>query len=65
MLEPDIQKNLISFLEDELSISNDSISLALRHQQFPFASLPMLLWQYGLISLSQLDSIFDWLEINT
>jgi hypothetical protein len=22
----------------------------------------MILWQYGLISLGQLDKIFDWLE---
>lgn len=24
--------------------------------------LPMILWQYGLITLEQLDLIFDWLE---
>jgi hypothetical protein len=24
--------------------------------------LPMILWQYGLVTLEQLDRIFDWLE---
>jgi len=24
--------------------------------------LPMLLWQYGLVTIEQLDRIFDWLE---
>ncbi|MFM7560795.1 DUF2949 domain-containing protein, partial [Cylindrospermopsis raciborskii] len=25
---------------------------------------PMLLWQYGLIDLQQLEKIFDWLAEN-
>jgi hypothetical protein len=25
-------------------------------------SLPMVLWQYGLVTLEQLDKIFDWLS---
>jgi Protein of unknown function (DUF2949) len=24
--------------------------------------LPIILWQYGLVTLSQLNQIFDWLE---
>jgi hypothetical protein len=24
--------------------------------------LPMVLWQYGLVTLDQLDKIFDWLS---
>jgi hypothetical protein len=24
--------------------------------------VPMILWQYGLVTLEQLDRIFDWLE---
>ncbi len=64
MLEPHIQKKFISFLQEELFLSHDSISLVLRHQNSPFSSFPMLLWQYGLITLAQLDLIFDWLEIH-
>jgi Protein of unknown function (DUF2949) len=53
---------LINFLQDELAIPNTSISLALRQSENSASFLPMILWQYGLITLSQLDRIFDWLE---
>lgn len=53
----------IRFLREELAIPSAAISLALRHQEESPSLLPMTLWQYGLISLEQLDRIFDWLEI--
>jgi hypothetical protein len=33
-----------------------------RHQPAGLNLLPMILWQYGLVTLKQLDQIFDWLE---
>jgi hypothetical protein len=36
--------------------------LAVRHQPDTPNLLPMILWQYGLVTLEQLDRIFDWLE---
>jgi hypothetical protein len=24
--------------------------------------LPMILWQYGLVTIEQLDRIYDWME---
>lgn len=57
-----MSENLISFLKDELSLSSDQIKLALNKvQHFP-NQLPIALLQYGLITLGQLDKIFDWLE---
>jgi DNA-binding transcriptional MerR regulator len=56
------QTQLIRFLQQELGVSLDSIALALRQQEFSLGSLPMILWQLGLISLNQLDSTFTWLE---
>ncbi len=53
---------LIRFLRKELQVPPESISLALRDPSLPFGSLPMILWQYGLITLQQLDRTFDWLE---
>ncbi len=53
---------LITFLQEELSISPSSISIALRHSEQDPGPLPMILWQYGLITLEQLDRVFDWLE---
>lgn len=57
-----MQERLIDFLQEELSIPTDRISLALRQAQSMPNQLPMMLWQYGLISLGQLERIFDWLE---
>ena len=52
---------LIFFLQEELSIPSESIQIAIRHEETPNL-FPMVLWQYGLVSLEQLDQIFDWLE---
>lgn len=53
---------LIRFLQEELAISKDSIAIAQRYrEQYP-GPLPMILWQYGLVTLEQLDRIFEWLE---
>lgn len=50
------------FLQDEFSISSAEIALVVqKHREF-YAPIPMLLWQYGLVSRSQLDRVFDWLE---
>lgn len=55
-------QKLIQFLRDELAIPSASIDLAVRHQPDAPNLLPMILWQYGLVTLKQLDQIFDWLE---
>lgn len=55
-------QNLISFLRDELAIPSSSIDLAVRHHADTPNLLPMVLWQYGLVTLEQLDRILDWLE---
>ncbi len=56
------QNRLLSFLKDELLLSSNSIELALRRFEENPGPLPMILWQYGLITLDQLSSIYDWLE---
>lgn len=53
---------LIQFLQNELAVSSAEIDVLLRHPEQAHAPLPMLLWQYGLITLPQLTQIFDWLE---
>ncbi|MDY7013612.1 MAG: DUF2949 domain-containing protein [Cyanobacteriota bacterium] len=61
-MPPHIQTRLIQFLEQELELAPESVRLALRHARRIPSSWPMVLWQYGLVSLAQLDKIFDWLE---
>ena len=53
---------LIQFLKEELAISERAIAIAQRHQEFTPSLLPMILWQYGLVTLEDLDRIFDWME---
>lgn len=56
------QDQLIRFLQDELGIPTAAIQLALSHPEHALGVLPMILWQYGLVTLNQLDQIFDWME---
>jgi hypothetical protein len=57
-----LQQRLIRYLQDDLAIPKESIAVALRHEEQTPNLLPMVLWQYGLVTLEQLDKIFDWLE---
>lgn len=56
-----LTNRFIQFLKDELDIPSDCVAIALRQDQTPNL-LPMILWQYGLVSLEQVDQMFDWLE---
>lgn len=63
MMSPSEQnQKLIRFLQQELNIPAESIALVQRHPELPYSSFPMLLWRYGLITVTQLDRIFDWLD---
>ena len=53
---------LTQFLQDELTVSSNEIDLVMQKQEELNAPIPMLLWQYGLVSRSGLERVFDWLE---
>lgn len=57
-----IFERLIDFLRWELAIPEDSIAIAHKMGEQDPNRLPMILWQYGLLSLEQLDRVFDWME---
>lgn len=57
-----LQLRLIEFLQKDLGIPATSIKLALHQQKHDVGQLPMILWGFGLITLQQLDKVFDWLE---
>lgn len=61
---PEIHLNsqpLIDYLKFELGIAPTEIAIATRNQeQASTTELPILLWQYGLIDLNQLDQILEW-----
>ncbi|NDJ17585.1 DUF2949 domain-containing protein [Myxacorys almedinensis] len=64
-METKKRRAFIKFLKEELALPTSAIDLAVRHGDSSSAQLPhlpMILWQYGLITIAQLDQIFDWME---
>ncbi|PSF37592.1 DUF2949 domain-containing protein [Aphanothece hegewaldii CCALA 016] len=57
-----MSETLILFLQQDLGLSSEQIGFALRQIQQAPNQLPMILWQYGMVNLQQLDQIFDVLE---
>jgi len=57
-----IPTQLINFLQSELAMPATSIAFALRQAGQEPNQLPMILWQYGLLTLAELEQVFDWLE---
>ncbi|UZQ54062.1 DUF2949 domain-containing protein [Trichothermofontia sichuanensis B231] len=58
---PALPKALLRFLEEDLRLSAAAIALAVRYTERSEGNLPIVLWQYGLISLTQLDQLLTWL----
>ena len=52
---------LLKFLRDELAVPEKSIASALQQSDQDTSLFPIVLWQYGLITLEQLDQVFDLL----
>jgi Protein of unknown function (DUF2949) len=53
---------IINFLCQDLELPKESVQLALKQVQSNRGTLPIVLWQYGLVTLSQLDRIFELFE---
>jgi hypothetical protein len=49
----------IQFLREDLRLPQSSIDLALKKSPVDRQVLPIVLWEYGLVTLSQLDAIYD------
>ena len=64
-MKPTIYAKFIKFLQEELALSTDSIAVVQRTVEQQYAPIPMILWQYGLVTLEELDRIYDWLHAKT
>lgn len=53
-------RKLIRFVQQEFGVSDAEIRTVLAREEGT-ANLPILLWQYGFITVSQLDVLFEWL----
>ena len=62
MASPHLNK-LIRFLTEDLSLSTASMNMALKQIESNPGPLPMVLWQYGLVTIDQLNQIYDWLDL--
>ena len=61
-MTPALYTKFIQFLQEELALSTDSIEVVQRSVEQNPGPLPMVLWQYGLVTLEELERIYDWLE---
>ena len=61
-MKPAIYAKFITFLKEELALDNDSLKIVDKAVENRTAPIPMVLWQYGLITLEELDRIYDWLH---
>jgi len=54
----------IKFLLTDIGLSKSAINLGIKLSSKNNASLPITLWSYGLISIDELDRIYNYLWNN-
>jgi len=58
--QPAPSAELINFLQQRLGLSGSALTLGLRQAELEQAPLPIVLWSFGLLSVDQLQQVFDW-----
>jgi Protein of unknown function (DUF2949) len=53
---------LIHFLQEDIAIPASSMAIVFKQIEHNPGPLPMILWQYGLVTIEQLNRIYDWIE---
>ena len=53
-------EELCNFIIDKIGISQSALELGLKRSCLENTPLPIVLWSYGLITLSQLKVILTW-----
>jgi hypothetical protein len=62
MSQATLRSHLLHFLQHEMSIPAEAIAIARREEALFPNLLPIILWQYGVVNLEQLEQILDWLD---
>ncbi len=57
-------KNLLIFVKEEFSLNDQAISLAIKHSNLESAPFPIVLWNFGLITIEQYQVLLDWIIDN-
>ena len=58
--QPPATDALLHFLQRRLGLSPNALELGHRQAELEQAPLPIVLWSFGLLSLKQLEEVFDW-----
>ena len=58
--QPPATDALLQFLQIRLVLSPSAVELGQRQAELEQAPLPIGLWSFGLLSLQQLEDVFDW-----
>ena len=58
--QPPATNALLQFLQRRLGLSPSALELGQRQAELEQAPLPIVLWSFGLLSLQQLEDVFDW-----
>ena len=58
--QPPATDALLNFLQRRLGLSPSALELGQRQAELEQAPLPIVLWSFGLLSLQQLEDVFDW-----
>ena len=58
--QPPPADSLLQFLQRRLGLSPGALELGQRQAELEQAPLPIVLWSFGLLSLNQLEEVFDW-----
>lgn len=63
-MEYELLKSLILFLSNEIGMEPSSIDLGIRLSLRDNIPLPISLWNYGMLSIEELDKIYGYLFQN-
>ena len=55
---------LCNFIIDELAISQSALELGIKRARLENSPLPVVMWSYGLLTLSQLRMVLIWIKDN-
>ena len=57
-------EDLCNFIIDKLGVSKEALDLGVKRSSLENSPLPIIMWSYGLITLTQLKIILAWLKDN-
>ncbi len=57
-------EELCNFIIDKLGISQSALELGVKRSFLENSPLPIVMWSYGLITITQLQIILLWLKDN-